>query len=186
MADRPTLREQLTVTRRKYRDAKQKKADTRPQSDRRRKLAKLVRFYRDRKDRLVARLDRRRHHRSEDLNLALGPPSWGGSDQILERFAEPVVRDLRGVEPNSAKRSEDYGNPGSDHHTSQTNASARDWPLVNDYACRNAVMRAFGVEAVIVDYGSYYIYLDGVRFRLQPIAGTHGTGPHYHQGARRA
>lgn len=180
------LREQLRVARRRYRDAKQKKADTRPHTDRRKKLARLVRFYRDRKDRLVARLDRRRHHTSRDLDLSPGAPSWGGSDQLLERTAEPVVRKLRGVESNSAKRSETYGNPSSDHHTSQTLASARDWPLVNDYATRNAVMRAFGVEAVIHDYGSYYVYVDGARFRLQPIAGTHGTGPHLHLGCRRA
>lgn len=186
MADRPGLREQLAKARRRYRDAKQEKADTKPHSDRRKKLARLVRFYRDRKDRLVARLDKRRHHASEELNLALGAPSWGGSDQVLERVAVPKVRELRGVDPNSAKRSESYGNPGSDHHTSQTNASARDWPIANDYSTRNAVMRAYGVEAVIHDYGNYYIYVDGTRFRLQPIAGTHGTGPHFHLGARRA
>ena len=179
-----SLRERLAKARRRYRDYKQKKADTRPHSERRQKLARAVRFWRDRRDRLVAALDERRHSESHHV-FTSGSPHWGGADDILEREVEPVAR-RHGLEPNSAKRTETYGNPSSDHYVGNTTASARDFPTANNYALRNEIMRALGVEAVISDYGSYYIYRDGYRFRVQPIAGTHGTGPHLHIGVARA
>jgi len=68
----------------------------------------------------------------------------------------------------SEKRVETYGNPGSDHHVSQTNAFAIDFLLVNDYDAASA----------------FYVKRGGNTFRIQIIAGTHGTGPHLHVGCR--
>lgn len=117
------------------------------------------------------------------VTIAAGSPHWGGSDDILRNEVEPVAAQW-GYRPNSAKRTESFGNPGSDHHTSQTTASARDFPTGNNYALRDAIMRALGVGGPISDYGNYYITRGGRRYRVQPIAGTHGTGPHLHIGVR--
>lgn len=182
-----SLRERLAKARARYRDAKQKKADTRPHSDRRKKLARLVRFWRDRVDRLKARLDRRRHHHRLDLNLSLGAPHWGGCEDIIKWKVEPLFAKA-GVPVTSGKRPyvPSGSSTNSDHYTGVLNASARDGGTVDNYALRNAVCRALGVEAVIYDYGLYTFYVNGVAFRVQPIAGTHGTGPHLHIGIRRA
>lgn len=86
---------------------------------------------------------------------------------------------------SSRKRTETFGNPGSDHHVSQTLADAVDFRYTEAFGLRNNVMARLGVHGV-EDYGNYYITHDGLRFRIQPIAGTHGTGPHFHSGVRRA
>ena len=178
------LREQLAKARRRFRDYRQAKADTRPHSDRRKRLARLVRFYRDRLDRLKAKLDRRRHHDHHELDpdLSLGAPHWGGCEDILEAWLDPMAA-RRGIVPTAGK---EYGHTaGGDHDPNVSNASARDWATPENYSLRNAMARRLGIEAVIYDYGFYYFYVNGVRYRLQPIAGTHGTGPHLHQGLRR-
>lgn len=86
---------------------------------------------------------------------------------------------------SSRKRWLTFGNPGSDHYAGNKLADAVDFRFAEAYGLRNNVMGRFGVGAVS-DYGSYYITHDGLRFRLQPIAETHGTGPHFHLGVRRA
>lgn len=127
----------------------------------------------------------REARRAEDaLDVSPGAPHWGGSEDIILNEVVPVAR-AAGISRNSGKRTETYGNPGSDHHVSQVNASAADFPTANNYTLRNQIMKALGVTAVINDYGNYTIEREGHRFRVQPIAGTHGTGPHLHIGIRR-
>jgi hypothetical protein len=116
--------------------------------------------------------------------LTSGSPHWGGCEDIIQNEVLPIyVR--HGVPITSGKRWETFGNPTSDHHMSQVNASARDAGTANNYSLRDEVMRALGVGGGISDYGAYYITRSGASFRVQPIAGTHGTGPHLHIGIRR-
>lgn len=118
------------------------------------------------------------------VDISAGSPHWGGAEDIIRNEVVPVAR-AAGVGSTSGKRTATYGNPGSDHHVSQTLASARDFGTANNYALRNRIMRRLGVTSAIRDYGSYYIKRGGHTFRVQPIAGTHGTGPHLHIGIRR-
>ena len=163
--------------------AKKKAAKVEP------KLRKLWdqrrRIYRKRYKKQEKRAGREEKPDTPEIVVSPGSPHWGGADDILEREVEPVaVR--HGLSPNSAKRSPCYGNCGSDHHESQVNASARDFPTASNYGLRDEIMRALGVQGPITDYGFYYITRAGRRYRVQPIAGTHGTGPHLHIGIRLA
>ena len=113
---------------------------------------------------------------------ASGEGPWGGSESVgreIERFVEERRGDVSGSE----KRSETYGNPGSDHHVSQTTAFAIDFLLANDYEMAYAIAAYFGVEWQ-GDYSNFYVTRGGHTFRIQIIAGTHGTGPHLHVGCR--
>ena len=134
-------------------------------------------------DRLIEKNERR----LEEMVPASGTGPWGGSDSILVNEVEPLVLRVRGVRSNSGKRVEDYGNPGSDHHVSQTTASARDFPLVSDYEMAGMVYSKLTGNPASQwpgDYASYYIERAGRTFRCQGIADTHGTGPHCHIGIR--
>jgi DNA gyrase/topoisomerase IV subunit A len=119
----------------------------------------------------------------QEVVVQAGAPHWGGCEDILASEVVPVAA-AAGVASTSGKRSETFGNPDSDHHTSQTTASARDFATANNYGLRDQIMRALGVTGAISDYGAYYIERAGRTFRVQPIAGTHGTGPHLHIGIR--
>jgi hypothetical protein len=129
----------------------------------------------------------KRKHASAGGNVVIqaGSPHWGGSDDILENEVEPVARSW-GFPVTSAKRYDTLGNPSSDHYVGNTTASARDFGAGTNYPFRDACMRALGVNGPISDYGSYYITRAGRRFRVQPIAQNHGTGPHCHIGIRLA
>lgn len=174
-----SLQDRISRVRRREWEAERKRHEAKPGGERRSKLAKLVRSLRALKERLLRRLHDPR------VVLTSGAPHWGGCEDILANEVVPVLRGA-GVTVTSGKRSETYGNPTSDHHTSQLTASARDAATVNNFALRDRVMHALGVEGAILDYHSYYIVRSGARFRVQPIAGTHGTGPHLHIGIRRA
>jgi hypothetical protein len=117
-----------------------------------------------------------------------GTGSWGGSESIIVNEIIPLVEKHRGPgKVGSGKRSETYGNPGSDHHVSQTTASARDFYLVNDYAMAGLIFAKLTGKSAGEwegDYSAFYIKRAGKWFRVQLIAGTHGTGPHLHAGVR--
>ena len=115
------------------------------------------------------------------LNLAPGDPHWGGSAYIVMREMAPA----EGVQPHSTKRTETYGNPGSDHHVSQVLAFAGDFrPDVNG-AIRAAKAIGIGYNGYADDYKAYYITRAGHTFRVQIICANHGTGPHNHEGVER-
>lgn len=115
---------------------------------------------------------------------ASGEGPWDGTESVA-REIEALVHKKRGNVTGSQKRTATFGNPGSDHHVSQTNAFAIDFLLANDYEMAYAIAAHFGVEWA-GDYSNFYITRGGKRFRIQIIAGTHGTGPHLHVGIRRA
>jgi hypothetical protein len=88
----------------------------------------------------------------------------------------------------SRKRTETYGNPGSEHSESQTESDAIDFATASNYsAARIVYARLTGNVQTSWggDYTFFYFTFKGMRFRGQLIAGTHGTGPHLHFGCTR-
>jgi len=119
-----------------------------------------------------------------------GTGPWGGCESILEREVVPAVARNRGPGyEGSGKRSETYGNPESDHHISQKDASARDFLLVADHSMARLIyggLTGNSPSAWPGDYADFYFKRAGRDFRGQIIASNHGTGPHLHVGIRRA
>jgi hypothetical protein len=114
---------------------------------------------------------------------ASGEGAWSGSASVAQEI-ENFVEARRGECSGSEKRTETYGNPGSDHHVSQTDAYAIDFLLVNDYEMAAAIADHFDADWS-GDYDDFIVVRGGNKFRIQIIAGTHGTGPHLHVGIRR-
>ncbi len=85
----------------------------------------------------------------------------------------------------SRKRWQTFGNPTSDHYAGNERADAVDFDTANNHELKNEISRRLGGPAALPDYGSFGIVRNGVSFRVQIIAGTHGTGPHLHAGVRR-
>jgi hypothetical protein len=109
--------------------------------------------------------------------------AWGGSRGVTNE----VVRIVGGRAPiTSRKRTATFGNPGSDHHVSQLTADAVDFGIAEAHWLKNEISRRMGGPPMLTDFGSFTIERKGKRFRVQIIAGTHGTGPHLHVGVRRA
>jgi hypothetical protein len=134
------------------------------------------------RDELVKRLEQRRE-RDEEINTSPGIPSWGGSRDVADRFVLPVF-EKHGIPVTSTKRTETYGNPTSDHHVSQLLAYAVDGGIAEAHGVADEIGEELGVGTV-TDYATENFTVDGVRFRVQIIAATHGTGPHLHVGIRR-
>lgn len=112
-----------------------------------------------------------------------GTGTWGGSRSIIDQEVIPFVQSRTGAPVTSTKRS--WGSWGSDHNVVQVLAYAADFGVGEAHGLADDLGRHLGIGP-IVDYASYYIFRSGRRFRVQIIAGTHGTGPHLHVGIRRA
>lgn len=107
---------------------------------------------------------------------------WGGSRAVTNE----VIRIVDGrARVTSRKRTETFGNPGSDHHVSQTLADAVDFGIAEAHSLKNEISRRLGGPTVLPDFGSFNVTRNGRTFRVQIIAATHGTGPHLHVGVRR-
>jgi len=120
------------------------------------------------------RVQQREHWLSNQL--------WGGSRYWTNRIIR-IVDGRAGV--TSRKRTETYGNPGSDHHVSQTVADAVDFATANNHALKDEISRRLGGPPHPSDYQDFYLRRRFRTYRIQAIAGTHGTGPHLHYGVRR-
>ncbi len=190
MADRPSLRERLASVRQRFRKARRKKDDTKPHSERRGKLTRLVRFLRERKDRLVQRLRRRRA--APKINTNPGEPHWGGSGDLMAQVIEPFMV-KRGLPIGSGKRTPAYnaqigGSPTSDHLTTKTTTMARDFPTFSgaDDAHALAAFLGFGGWSQNT-YTAFNYTWQGVAFRVQILWGSAiGHGDHVHVGVSRA
>lgn len=126
-------------------------------------------------------------------------PRWGHCRGLTNRIISIVVtatkpdgisrRAWRKRIVTSRKRWATYGNPGSDHHKSQRTADAVDFAFANAFGLRDKVLRELDYDGPVSDYANITVYHRGFlkrrrAFRLQPIAGTHGIGPHLHMGVR--
>lgn len=193
MAAKKSLRERIrdaedTVkARMHWRDVAKRRLDKAEGKEERKRRLEVLEERREALDKARERLaalrkeEKRRDKKDDKVIVKSGAPHWGGSEDIIANEVVPVAK-AAGVAATSGKRTETFGNPGSDHHVSQVVASARDFATANNYTLRDKIMRALGVNQRIQDYGSYYITRAGKTFRVQPIAGTHGTGPHLHVG----
>lgn len=107
---------------------------------------------------------------------------WGGSRAVTNEIVGIVGS--RAV-VTSRKRTQTFGNPGSDHHVSQRNADAVDFAIADAHWLKDEVSRKMGGPAQLPDYAAFQVRRNGHTYRVQGIAGTHGTGPHLHFGVRR-
>ncbi len=190
MADRPSLREQLAAARRRFAEARRKKDETKPGSERRGKLARLVRFFRDRKEKLARRLRRRRSQ--PKLNTTPGEPHWGGSGDLMAQVIEPFMV-KRGLPIGSGKRTPAYnaqigGSPSSDHLTTKATTMARDFPTFAGADDAHALAAHLGFGGWSQNtYTAFYYTWEGLRFRVQILWGSAiGHGDHVHVGVSRA
>lgn len=120
---------------------------------------------------LVARRERLRRQRSD--------AQWGGARAITNEIIDIV----NGRAPiTSRKRWQLFGNPGSDHWRGKKNADAVDFGIAEAHWLKNEISRRLGGPRELADYGSFFVERNGQTFRVQLIAGTHGTGPHLHAG----
>lgn len=127
-----------------------------------------------------------RRAKAELYSVAAGFPFWGGSKFIVATEVRPIVQ-RAGHRVTSNKRWETFGNPGSDHHRSQRLAYAEDYDAVEAHDLATQIRRELTGDpnAVHSDYEAFYIERRGHTYRVQIIAGTHGTGPHLHVGVER-
>ena len=135
----------------------------------------------NRKDRTKKLIDDLEEALDKDRHPQTGTGPWGGSMSVVEREVVPLM--LRHGPITSRKRSETYGNPTSDHHTSQTSAYAADCGTANNYRLGQEIRSKLD-EGAHRDYENFYFTRSGKQFRGQTICGTHGTGPHTHNGVR--
>lgn len=75
-------------------------------------------------------------------------------------------------------------NPASDHNAANRTADAVDFGIANAYGLAREIAAKLGGQWS-GDYDSFIIHRRGKRYRVQIIAGTHGTGPHLHVGVKR-
>lgn len=130
----------------------------------------------------VKRGARRRAARRKALRTPKWSWLWGGCRGVTNE----VIAVVNGRVPiTSRKRWATFGNPGSDHHMSQRNADAVDFGTAENYDLAREIVSKLG-GSWSGDYDSFVITRKGKNFRVQIIAGTHGTGPHLHVGVRRA
>lgn len=115
-----------------------------------------------------------------------GTGDWGGSQSIIVNEVLPVGRKW-GITVTSTKRTETFGNPGSDHYVGNTTAYAVDFATDSNYEFGKAIGRSLGIpyQGIQSDYQNFYILRSGRQFRVQIICQTHGSGPHTHVGVRR-
>jgi hypothetical protein len=135
--------------------------------------------------RLVKALKERREDAKKIIeSTAPGAPHWAGCRFIMDEIVVPeLVEDhvviTRRKSPASHPLSQQ--NPGSDHNEANVRADAVDGAIANAHTLADEIGGELGVGDV-VDFVSETFVVEGHRFRVQIIAGTHGTGPHIHIG----
>lgn len=136
-------------------------------------------------DRVEHRIHELEQQQHEPPATGTGP--WAGTQSIVEQEVVPIYS-RHGVPVTSRKRWETFGNPSSDHYMGNTDAYAADGGVATAYEMGNEVKRALTGDpnAVMRDYEAFYITRSGHAFRVQLIAATHGTGPHFHAGVKAA
>lgn len=139
-------------------------------------------------EKAIKKLERKiKNEKAKPTRPRSGTGAWGGSKSIVQNEVMPIAK-KRGITPTSAKRWETFGNPSSDHYMLNTTAFAKDFATTNNYTFAKAIFSKLTGRPGSEwggDYSFFYISRAGRSFRVQIIAGTHGTGPHLHIGVRR-
>ena len=124
------------------------------------------------------RLELRQHEQADER-------LYGGSRAITNEAIRIVAGRAR---VTSRKRAASdplsIANPGSDHSAQNTQADAVDFGIATAYSLGAEIARRLG-GSWSTDYQSFTVRRDGHSYRVQIIAGTHGTGPHLHVGVLR-
>lgn len=113
-----------------------------------------------------------------------------GSTAIIKYEVIPIL-EMAGVPVTSRKRWETFGNPSSDHYKGNRDADAVDGGTAENHSLADTIKRALTDDphANAVDYEEFIIVRAHTgspeEYRVQIIAGTHGTGPHIHIGVKR-
>ena len=119
----------------------------------------------------------RRHRQLKARNAS--DRRWGGSRAVTNEIIDIVGSRAR---ITSRKRAMLLGNRGSDHNFFNRNADAVDFAIAEAHDLKNEVSRKLGGPNTVQDFGKFFIRRNGHTYRVQLIAGTHGTGPHFHAG----
>lgn len=111
---------------------------------------------------------------------------FGGSRAVTDE----VIRIVNGrAQVTSRKRAANHPlsiqNPGSDHSGQNTLADAVDFGIAEAHGLKNEISRKLGGPAQLADYGTFVTRRNNQSYRVQIIAGTHGTGPHLHVGVKK-
>ena len=154
-------------------------------------LARRAHEHRARWAKLVEEAERmveRRQRQVRGTKRQRSDRRWGGSRYFTNRINDIVQRRHPGTRVTSRKRPVLLGNLGSDHNLFNRDADAIDHALVDDHATKNAISRELGGPAELPDFGTFEAVnpQNGKTYRIQLIAGTHGTGPHHHSGVKLA
>lgn len=167
---------ELAARRRDIR-ARRKRIKALPKGKRRTRLVRYQRKVRRRADKVrVAIIGIRREN-----------ARWGGSRAVTNEVID-IVGDR--AEVTSRKRPWWHrlsrANSGSDHNGANKTADAVDFGIAEAYDLAREIADKLGAPGEWTgDYDSFEVVRDGVRYRVQMIAGDHGTGPHLHVGVRR-
>ena len=137
--------------------------------------------------RIKAKLRRRKQNKSIDISA--GSPHWGGSDDVIRKFGDPVAADF-GAPVTSRKRAANdpltIANPSSDHSVLAITASAADYGTFSGSGLAYAIARAFGIAGYSTgNYNGYNVTIDGHVYRVQILWAVSGHFNHVHLGVRR-
>lgn len=140
--------------------------------------------------------ERKRHKRElrklNRIRRKLRKDRWKfkGSTAIVKYEIVPIL-EAAGVPITSRKRWQTFGNPSSDHYLGNRDADAVDGGIANGYGLADRIKRALtdNPDAKFSDYEEFIVERSHTgskeQYRIQGIAGTHGTGPHLHWGVKR-
>lgn len=136
----------------------------------------------------LARRARGKRRRIAHRHAIAAENQWGGCRKVTNEIIRHVERRRPGTRITSRKRSETFGNPSSDHYVGNTDADAVDFARVNDQTLMDGVAADLGGPSDVADFQAFTITrrvrLRRKAFRVQLIAVTHGTGPHFHAGVK--
>lgn len=181
------LTREIRRTRRRLHALADQITDLHPKVRRRRKKKRKL-------NRRIERGKKRLQKAREKRKDKLGTGDLGGSRSITDQIVEPEY-DKAGVPVTSRKRPASHplsrSNPSSDHNEANVTADALDGGTANNFtlARRAAAKIASAADEVQGswdgDYDTFNVRFGDRWFRIQIIAGTHGTGAHIHEGTRR-
>jgi hypothetical protein len=122
------------------------------------------------------------------LRTAASDRMYGGTRAVTNE----VIRIVDGRAPVTSRKRAAWdplsrANPSSDHNAANLDADAVDFGIANAYSLAYEIAAELGAPGQWSgDYDEFTVRHNGQTYRVQMIAGTHGTGPHLHVGVRRA
>ncbi len=136
-----------------------------------------------RPDMIARGIERRRQFKVRmEKRARRGDSLWAGSRYFTNRVIEIVGRR---ADVTSRKRAFVLlGNRGSDHWVGNATADAVDLGIAEAHGLADEISRELGGPRDIADFQHFTLRnpQNGKTYRAQLIAGTHGTGPHLHNG----